>query len=69
MTESDENQMKAVVLTAYGAPSQVLEVKSVPKPTCGANDVILRVRAASVNAGDWHIIRGDPWVNFFFSEF
>ncbi|HEX7556586.1 MAG TPA: NAD(P)-dependent alcohol dehydrogenase [Leptolinea sp.] len=43
--------MKAIVYTEYGSP-EVLQVKEVTKPVPGDNDVLVRVRATSVNYGD-----------------
>jgi NADPH:quinone reductase-like Zn-dependent oxidoreductase len=44
--------MKAVVMESYGTPD-VLELRDVPKPTPKANEVLVRVHAASVNDWDW----------------
>ena len=52
--------MKAIVQCRYGSPD-VLEVKEVEAPVVGDNDVLLRVRAASVNPLDWHTMRGLPY--------
>jgi len=51
--------MKAMVRHTYGSPD-VLRLEEVPKPTPGARDVLVRVHAASANAGDWHLLRGTP---------
>jgi len=51
--------MKAIVYTKYGPPD-VLELKEVEKPTPKENEVLLKVRAASLNALDWHLMRGRP---------
>jgi NADPH:quinone reductase-like Zn-dependent oxidoreductase len=52
--------MKAVVRETYGPP-EVLHVEDVPLPNVGDGDVLVRVRAASANAGDWHLLRGTPF--------
>jgi len=52
--------MKAMVRYTYGSPA-VLRLEEVPKPTAGENDVLVRVHAASANAGDWHLVRGTPF--------
>jgi NADPH:quinone reductase-like Zn-dependent oxidoreductase len=51
--------MKAIVRTRYGSPD-VLQVKEVEKPVAQDNEVLVRVHAASVNASDWHAMRGKP---------
>ncbi|MFE2168932.1 NAD(P)-dependent alcohol dehydrogenase [Streptomyces sp. NPDC059447] len=53
--------MKAIVQDKYGS-SDVLEFREVDRPTPGNGEVLVRVRAASVNARDWHVMRGDPYV-------
>src|SRR5262245_10874281 len=52
--------MKAIVRETYGPP-EVLHLEDVPVPTLGDRDVLVRVRAASANAGDWHLLRGTPF--------
>jgi NADPH:quinone reductase-like Zn-dependent oxidoreductase len=51
--------MKAIVQHGYGGP-EVLRLDDVDKPAVGDGDVLVRVRAASVNALDWHFMRGEP---------
>ena len=51
--------MKAVVRETYGSPD-VLRLEDVPLPTVRDGDVLVRVHAASANAGDWHLLRGTP---------
>ncbi len=53
--------MKAIVLCKYGSPD-VLELKEVDKPVAADDDVLVRVRAASVNPYDWHNMTGLPYV-------
>jgi len=52
--------MKAIVQHVYGGP-EVLGLEEVPSPTPGDGEVLVSVRAASVNAGDWHLMRADPF--------
>lgn len=52
--------MKALVRHRYGWPTDVLRVEDVPEPPVGDHDVVVRVQAASVNAADWHLVRGLP---------
>ena len=53
--------MKAIVQDRYGSPD-VLTLRDVDKPVPAENDVLVRIHAASVNARDWHVMRGDPYV-------
>lgn len=52
--------MKAVVFPEYG-DSSVLELREVEKPTPKDHEVLIQVRASSVNKGDWHIMTGTPF--------
>lgn len=52
--------MKAIVQTGYGS-SDVLKLEEIPIPSIGESEVLIEVRAASVNALDWHITRGKPY--------
>jgi NADPH:quinone reductase-like Zn-dependent oxidoreductase len=49
----------AVVQHRYGSPD-VLTLRHVPKPTPGPGEVLVTVMAASLNARDWHVMRGEP---------
>ncbi len=53
--------MKAIVQTAYGSPD-VLSLAEVDQPLVPDNGVLVRVRAASVDAGVWHLMRGTPFL-------
>lgn len=53
--------MKAIVRHSYGSPD-VLACEEVEKPTPGADEVLIRVRAVSVNPLDFHLMRGTPRV-------
>jgi NADPH:quinone reductase-like Zn-dependent oxidoreductase len=53
--------VKAIVYTKYGSPD-VLELKEVEKPTPKDDEVLIKVHAAAVNAGDWHLLRGVPFL-------
>jgi NADPH:quinone reductase-like Zn-dependent oxidoreductase len=53
--------MKAIVQDGYGPP-EVLRLDDVPAPVPGAGEVLVAVRAASLNARDWHVLRGDPYL-------
>ncbi len=54
--------MKAITQDRYGAPDEVLRLTELDPPAVGDGDVLVRVRAASVNAADWHIVRGSPFL-------
>ena len=51
--------MKAIVRETYGPP-EVLHLEEVPLPRLRDGDVLVKVQAASANAGDWHLLRGTP---------
>lgn len=53
--------MRAIVSTQYGSPD-VLQLKEVPKPTPKANQVLVKVHAASINAADAHALNGEPFI-------
>jgi NADPH:quinone reductase-like Zn-dependent oxidoreductase len=50
---------RAVLQHRYGSPD-LLEVSTIPTPSPGPDEVLVRVRAASINARDWHVMRGEP---------
>jgi NADPH:quinone reductase-like Zn-dependent oxidoreductase len=52
--------MKAVVYHEYGSPD-VLSLEDVEKPVPADNEVLVRIRAASLNPLDWHFMRGTPY--------
>ncbi|MDJ0706027.1 MAG: hypothetical protein QNJ46_22380 [Leptolyngbyaceae cyanobacterium MO_188.B28] len=49
------NTMRAIVQSEYGSPD-VLSLEKVDKPVLQDNRVLVKVHAASVNAGDWHLM-------------
>ncbi|MDO0909697.1 NAD(P)-dependent alcohol dehydrogenase [Streptomyces sp. DT2A-34] len=51
--------MKAVVQDRYGS-ADTLEFRDFDTPVPAADEVLVRVHAASVNAYDWHLMHGDP---------
>ncbi|HEX8599996.1 MAG TPA: NAD(P)-dependent alcohol dehydrogenase [Chloroflexia bacterium] len=51
--------MKAIVCTKYGSPD-VLQLSEVEKPKPGDDEVLVKIHAVSVNAMDWHRMRGKP---------
>ena len=53
--------MKAIIQTRYGSPD-VLRLAEVDKPVAKDDEVLVHVRAAAINIGDWHLVRGMPYV-------
>lgn len=61
--DSNRNdKMRAIVQTEYGS-ADVLRLEEIDKPVVLDNSVLVRVHAASVNAGDWHLMRGTPFLS------
>ena len=54
-----QTTMKAIVRERYGPPD-VLELRDVEIPTIDDDSILVRVRAAAINAYDWHMMRGRP---------
>jgi len=52
--------MKAIIQTKYGT-CEVLELQDVAQPTISDDEVLVRVRAASVHADVWHVMSGRPY--------
>jgi NADPH:quinone reductase-like Zn-dependent oxidoreductase len=53
--------MRAIVYHTYGSPN-ILKLEEIEKPTPQDNEVLVKVHAASVNALDWHYMRGTPFL-------
>lgn len=53
--------MKAFVLRSYGSPD-ALQLTDIDKPEPGPGEVLVQVRATSVQPWDWHFMRGEPYV-------
>jgi len=51
--------MKAVVQDGYCGP-EGLRLDEVPKPEVAEDEILVRVKAASINPFDWHVMRADP---------
>ena len=54
--------MKAVIQNRYGPANQVLSVREIAKPDIKDNEVLVKVRAASMHADVWHVIVGVPYI-------
>ncbi|MGA3488129.1 NAD(P)-dependent alcohol dehydrogenase [Micromonosporaceae bacterium DT55] len=53
--------MKAIVQDVYG-PADVLELRDIDRPSVGDDEVLVRVRAAGVDPGVWHVMTGRPYL-------
>ncbi len=53
--------MKAIVQDRYGT-AEVLQLKEIDRPPVGDDDVLVRVRAAGIHQGDWHLMTGLPYI-------
>ena len=53
--------MKAIVRDRYGSPD-VMRLAEVDRPDLDDDSVLVRVRATSINAHDWHMLRGKPYI-------
>jgi NADPH:quinone reductase-like Zn-dependent oxidoreductase len=61
-TYVDPPTMQAVIQDGYGAPERVLRLDEIPVPSIGADDVLIRMRATSVNTPDWATVSGVPYI-------
>jgi NADPH:quinone reductase-like Zn-dependent oxidoreductase len=53
--------IQAVVQDTYGTPD-VLRVEKIDRPEIADDEMLIRVRAASVHIGDWHVMTGQPYL-------
>jgi len=53
--------MKAIVQLKYGSP-ETLKLEDIDKPKPQDNEVLVRVHAAALHIGDWHVMRGKPFL-------
>src|SRR4051794_25523859 len=52
--------MKAIVQDSYGS-TDVLELREIPRPVIADDEVLVRVHAAGVDRGVWHVMTGLPY--------
>jgi NADPH:quinone reductase-like Zn-dependent oxidoreductase len=60
-TGDDTTTMHAVVYSEYGGP-EVLRYTRVDRPVPADDEVLIQVISASIGAGDWHLMRGTPFL-------
>ena len=53
--------MQAMVQDTYGS-AEVMQLTDIDKPVIGADEVLVRVHAASIHVGDWILMTGSPFV-------
>ena len=53
--------MQAIVQDAYGS-ADVLELRDIAKPEVGDNEVLVRVHAAGLDRGVWHLMTGQAYL-------
>lgn len=53
--------MKAIVQNGYGSPDH-LSLKDVDQPVIAEDELLVRVHASSINAGDYFTLKGSPWL-------
>jgi NADPH:quinone reductase-like Zn-dependent oxidoreductase len=59
---ASQKTMTAIVQDKYGpAPEEVLRVAEIGRPAITADEILVRVRAASVDRGTWHVMAGLPY--------
>jgi NADPH:quinone reductase-like Zn-dependent oxidoreductase len=54
--------MKAIVQDEYGEADDVLRLEEIDKPEVGDDQVLVRVHAAGLHTGDWHVMTGLPYM-------
>ncbi len=60
MTATAGQRMRAIVQTEYGT-ADVLRVAEIERPVIGAEEVLVKVRAAGLDRGTWHLMAGMPY--------
>ena len=58
----DPPAMRAISQDSYGEPERVLRYEEIPVPAIGPGDVLIRMRATSVNTPDWATVTGVPYI-------
>lgn len=58
----ETQEMKAMVQSEYGSAADVLRLADVPIPEPDGEEVLVRVHSTSVNAMEWHLMNGKPYI-------
>jgi NADPH:quinone reductase-like Zn-dependent oxidoreductase len=63
VSAADPTTMRAITQSRYGTvPEDVMQLAQVARPGIGDNDVLIRVQAAGVDRGTWHVMAGQPYL-------
>jgi NADPH:quinone reductase-like Zn-dependent oxidoreductase len=63
VSAADPITMRAITQSRYGTvPEDVMRLGQVARPGIGDNDVLIRVQAAGVDRGTWHVMAGQPYL-------
>ena len=63
VSAADPTTMRAITQSRYGTvPEDVMRLGQVARPGIGDNDVLIRVQAAGVDRGTWHVMAGQPYL-------
>jgi NADPH:quinone reductase-like Zn-dependent oxidoreductase len=57
-----EETMRAIMHRCYGGPGQVLALERIAKPKPDAGQILIRIRVASVNPYEYHVVTGKPYI-------
>lgn len=52
--------MKAIVYESYGSPDE-LQIRDIAKPAPKENELLIRIKASSINSRDWRLLRANPF--------
>jgi NADPH:quinone reductase-like Zn-dependent oxidoreductase len=61
LAEGEEPTLQAMVYRRYGSPD-VLVLDEIDEPAPADDEILVKVRAASVNRADWHLLTGKPFL-------
>src|SRR5438132_4397884 len=59
-TAAPNHPMKAIVYSDYGLSN--LKLENIEKPVPNDDQILVKVRAASINPYDWHFVEGTPYI-------